>query len=247
MGKLFNLDSPFMQFLNKVADLMWLNVLTLICCIPIFTIGASLTAAHYAALKLKRNEEGYITREFFKSFKMNFRQATLIWLIALVFIIVLACDFYIMGNSEGISYWIRVVIMAAGVLLTFTLTWVFAMQARFTNTIKSTIKNAFAFSILKFPRTILMIVVNLVPLALFVLDLRTFPIVLFFGISVPIYVSAMLYNKVFKDLEERIMARLEAEKQGENAEKEQESGASGEEEEKIFSDEPAEEENKTAR
>lgn len=238
MGKLFNLDSPFMQFLNKVADLMWLNVLTLICCIPIFTIGASLTAAHYAALKLKRNEEGYITREFFKSFKMNFRQATLIWLIALVFIIVLACDFYIMGNSEGISYWIRVVIMAAGVLLTFTLTWVFAMQARFTNTIKSTIKNAFAFSILKFPRTILMIIVNLVPVVLFVLDLRMFPIVLFFGISVPIYISAMLYNKVFKDLEERIMARIEAEGQ---REKQENSGGAEEEEEKIFCDEPPKE------
>ena len=37
--KLFNLDSPLMQFLNKVADLMWLNVLTLICCIPIVKIG----------------------------------------------------------------------------------------------------------------------------------------------------------------------------------------------------------------
>lgn len=241
MGRLFNLDSPLMQFLNKVADLMWLNVLTLICCIPIFTIGASLTAAHYAALKLKRNEEGYITREFFKSFKMNFKQATLIWLIALVFIIILACDFYIMGNSEGISYWIRVVIMAAGVLLTFTLTWVFAMQARFTNTIRSTIKNAFAFSILKFPRTILMILVNLVPIVLFVLDLRMFPIVLFFGISVPTYISAMLYNKVFKNLEERIMARIEAEGQGENGEKQEDGGKGGEEEEKIFSDEPPKE------
>lgn len=240
MGKFFNLDSPFMQFLNKVADLMWLNVLTLICCIPIFTIGASLTAAHYAALKMRRNEEGYVTREFFKSFKMNFKQATLIWLMALVMIFVLACDFYIMSNSEGISYWIRVIIMAAGVLLIFTLTWVFAMQARFTNTIKGTIKNAFALSILKFPRTILMIIVNLIPTAVFLLDMRTFPVVLFFGITVPIYVNAMLYNKVFKGLEEQIMARIEAESGGSK------SGAEGEEEESIFSDEPAEEDGKAS-
>ena len=239
MGKFFNLDSPFMQFLNKVADLMLLNVLTLICCIPIFTIGASLTAAHYVALKMKRNEEGYIARDFFKSFKMNFKQATLIWLIALALIIVLVCDFLILSSSEGISDWIKVVIMVAGVILTFTLTWVFAMLARFTNTIKGTIKNAFALSILKFPRTILMILVNLIPTVLFILDMRMFPVVLFFGITVPIYLNTMLYNKVFKGLEERILARIEAENGG------SESGPEGQEE-RIFSDEPAEEDGKAS-
>ena len=69
--KIFDLDSPLMQFLNKMADLLWLNILTFICCIPIVTIGASLTAMHYMALKMVRNEECYITRGFFKSFKEN--------------------------------------------------------------------------------------------------------------------------------------------------------------------------------
>ena len=63
--KLFNLDSPLMQFLNKVADLMWLNVLTLICCIPIVTVGPALTALHYMALKIARDEECYIARDYF--------------------------------------------------------------------------------------------------------------------------------------------------------------------------------------
>ena len=66
--KFLNLDSPLMQGLGKMADLMWLNVLTLICCLPIVTIGASLTAMNYMALKIARNEECYITRGFFKSF-----------------------------------------------------------------------------------------------------------------------------------------------------------------------------------
>lgn len=64
MGSIFNLDSPVMQALGKVADLMWLNVLTMICCIPVITIGPSLTAMHYMALKIVRNEECYITRGF---------------------------------------------------------------------------------------------------------------------------------------------------------------------------------------
>ena len=72
--KFFDLDSPLMQVLNKVADLLWLNILTLICCIPIVTAGASLTAMNYMALKIVRNEECYITKGFFKSFKQNFKQ-----------------------------------------------------------------------------------------------------------------------------------------------------------------------------
>ena len=64
--KFFNLDSPVMQALGKMADLMWLNILTLICCIPVVTAGASLTAMHYMALKIVRNEECYITKGFFK-------------------------------------------------------------------------------------------------------------------------------------------------------------------------------------
>ena len=51
MGKLFNIDSPVMRFLGKVADLMILNLVTLLCCIPVVTIGASLTAMHYVLLK----------------------------------------------------------------------------------------------------------------------------------------------------------------------------------------------------
>ena len=86
--KIFDLDSPLMNVLNKMADLMWLNILTLICCIPIITAGAALTSMHYVALKIVRNEESYITRNFFKSFKTNFRQATVIWLLLLLGLVV---------------------------------------------------------------------------------------------------------------------------------------------------------------
>ena len=92
--KIFDLDSPLMNVLNKMADLMWLNILTLICCIPIITAGAAFTSMHYVALKIVRNEESYITRSFFKSFKTNFRQATLIWLMILLIAAVLGLLHY---------------------------------------------------------------------------------------------------------------------------------------------------------
>lgn len=230
MGKIFDLDSPLVRMLNKVADLMWLNILTLICCIPIFTIGASMTACHYVALKIRRNEEGYIAREFFKSFKMNFKQATLIWMVALFLIVILVTDFVIMRTNPEveIGYWVEVLLMVTALLLSFTLCWVFAMLAKFTNTTKATLKNAFALSLMNFPKTILMIICYSIPVVVALFFIQAFPFVLLFGISAPVFVSALLYNKNFKRLEEKILARIEAEKGPEEE--------SGEEDERIFRD-----------
>lgn len=70
MGSIFNYDGPLMSGLGKLADLIILNLLTLLFCIPIVTIGASITAAHYVALKIRRGE-GYVVKNFWKSFKEN--------------------------------------------------------------------------------------------------------------------------------------------------------------------------------
>ena len=81
--KIFVLDSPLMRALTIISDLLWLNVLTVICCIPIVTIGASVTALHYLSLKIVRGEENHLTATFLRVFKENFKQSTLIWLIIL--------------------------------------------------------------------------------------------------------------------------------------------------------------------
>lgn len=239
MNKIFGLDSPLIQFLNKVADLMWLNILTMLCCIPIFTIGASLTSAHYVALKMKRNEEGYISKEFFKAFKMNFKQSTLIWLIILLIAVILGADFYIMKNMDlGLPEFLQVVIMAIGILALFMTVWVFPMQAKFINTLSGTMKNAFALSVIQIPRTLLMIVLYVAPPFLCVWFMQIFPIYFVLGISVPVYVSAILYNKVFQKLEDRILERM-AEENGERTDTEEEGKDAGEDAdgaEKIFSD-----------
>ena len=72
MGSFFSLDSPLMRFLSRLSDIFILNVLFLLCCIPVVTIGASATALYTVTLKMARNEESYITKGFFKAFKSNF-------------------------------------------------------------------------------------------------------------------------------------------------------------------------------
>lgn len=203
--RFFDLDSPLMQVLNKVADLLWLNILTMICCIPIVTAGASLTAMHYMALKIVRNEECYITRGFFKSFKENFKQATIIWLLLLLVIAILLGDFLIMKNAAiQFSKVIQIVITAVGVLVLFTSMYLFPVLAKFDNSVGRTVKNAFIMSILQFPKTILMIVLYLVPIILFAISMRLLPVAFLFGLSGPAYFSAMLYNKFFKKLEAQV-------------------------------------------
>lgn len=227
--KFFNLDSPVMQALGKMADLMWLNLLTLICCIPIVTAGASLTAMNYMALKIVRNEECYITRGFFKSFRQNFKQATLIWLLIVFVVAVLVGDFVIMRYS-GLSFpkFLQIVIIAIGILFTFMVTFVFPVLAKFDNTVRRTIKNAFLMSIMQFPKTILMIILYVIPPVVFVYFPQAIPVVFLFGLSLPAWLSAKLYNKFFQKLEDQILA--------ENPPEEAEPEEVGEDE-RIFKDE----------
>lgn len=204
--KFLELDSPFMQVMNRIADLLILNVLTLICCIPIFTAGAAFTALHYMLLKIVRNEESYIVRGFFKSFKQNFKQATIIWLLLLLVAIIFAGDYYVILNSGmEFGYWFKAVLGAILILVVFTTVMVFPFLAKFSNTVLRTLKNALAVSVLQFPKTILMLICYAIPVVLGMTFIQIFPIVFLFGISAPAYVSALLYNKYFKMLEERIM------------------------------------------
>ena len=140
MGKLFNLDSPVFSFLNKAADLIWLNILTFICCIPVVTIGASMTALNYVVLKMVRNEEGYITRSYFKSFKENFRQATIIWMIMLAAGLLLGFDlyFFLYMQTEASRFRTIMVTVFGSLTLVYAciLTYVFPIQSRFYNPVK---------------------------------------------------------------------------------------------------------------
>ena len=169
MGKLFNLDSPFMQFMNRVADLMWLNILFVISCIPVITVGPAITAMFYITLKMVRNEESYITKGYFKSFKQNFIQGTVIWLIAILAGGLLLLDYFIISGRMGVNVGNPSIISVMQVLLIvvlifylFTFTFVFPLLSKFDNSIKNTIKNAFIMSIRHFPVTLGSIAIGII-------------------------------------------------------------------------------------
>lgn len=225
--KFLNIDSPFMQIMNKVADLMILNLLTVVCMIPLITTGAALTAMHYQVLKIVRDEECYIVRGYFKAFKENFWQSTAIWLIMLVIWLILGGDFYIMSTSESEFHVVfRAIMGAIAIFAVFTLLFVFPAQAKFANSVFRTIKNALAMSILQAPKSVVMLVLYLIPMALMIFVPNVFPLVMLFGITLPAFLSAKMYNKFFLKLEDRIN---EANGAGKDEEQEEDG-------EKIFHD-----------
>ena len=225
--KFLEIDSPFMTVLGKLADLMWLNILTMVFCIPIVTAGASLTAMHYVALKMVRNEECYITRGFWKAFKENFRQATVIWLILMVVVGVLAGDFYVIYKTETeLNQVLKMGILLIGILVLYTGVMVFPVLAKFKNTIKGTIRNALFISVAQFPKTILMIVLHIVPFVILYLSPDIFPVFFMFWLTAPAFGGAWLYNGFFKKLEKQILEQQEPDE-----------NAVLEEDERIFKDE----------
>lgn len=202
MGRFFDLESPLMRVLNRVADLMILNLLMIVCCIPVITTGAAVTAMHYVILKMVRGEEGYLVRGFFKSFKENFKQATLIWLIMLVIIAVYIGDTVIFLFS-GMTFpkLLVIAVIAVGIILALIAMYIFPLLARFENTIRNTIKNAALIAIGNLPKTILMAVFYVLPLVIVYFSAYATLFVFLFGISVPAYGAAWLYSNIFKKFE----------------------------------------------
>ena len=204
MGKAFNFEGPVFSFLSRLADLFWLNLLFVICCIPVITAGAASTALYYVTLKMAKDEEGYITRSYFKSFKENFIQATIIWVLFLFVLVIMFLDLRIANggnvtdifNSAAVS---NVVIVAVGVMtivVMMTLLYVFPILAQFDNTVKNTIKNSFLISVRHLPYTFVMLIIAAIPaaLVLFVPPLMILVLIMFSGVA---YINSKFFNRIF--------------------------------------------------
>ena len=201
------IDNPIMRGMGRLADFIILNLLWVVCSIPIITIGASTTALYTVMLKLVKNEEGYIAKGFLKAFKENFKQSTIMWIIFLLISIVFVVDFAsIKLMSDKIGGILQILFLFMGALLTAWMVYAFALQARFVNTVKNTLKNAMILVFAKLPFTVLIVLLTVGPVLVTFLTVRTLVIgvmVWFFaGDSLVAWLNSYLLRFVFKKLEE---------------------------------------------
>lgn len=199
---MFKLDSPFMNFLTKVCDIMILNVMVILFSIPIFTAGAAITAAYSVAFKMVKNEESYIVKGFVKAFKANFKQSTIIWLIFIAIAALLFVDYRIVFYSElEIARWIVYGIIGVTAILAMGFSFVFPLQARFSNTVKNTIKNSFLMSLSHLPSAVLFVISYVIPPLLIYLFPQIGPIVLLLACGLLPFLKSFLFLKIFKKYE----------------------------------------------
>lgn len=197
--KIFGIDTPFFRLMSMIGDLMLLNLMWIVFSLPVITIGASTTALLYTGMKLARGRDGYVVSNFWKSFKLNLKQSTVIWLLLLLFGGALGyAGWFWMNRESGISRILAVLAIGLAILYLIELMFVFAVQAKFTNTIMNTMKNALVMGIQNFPITILCIVgVGLLAglnYTFFVANILTLVI----GIGALGWVLGMLYNLAFR-------------------------------------------------
>ncbi len=203
MSNIFSMDNKFFNGMDKIGDLIMINILFILCSIPIFTIGASYTAMYKVTLDMVEKEEGLVVKNFFQAFKDNFKKSTIIWLILSVFIFVVYIDFIII-NSMNTSFQ---TVLTSGLyivifMLLMIISYVFPTVAAFENTIRNSIKNSFLMAIGYFPYTLGIIFMNCLGVILFLNGGETVAYVilafLLIGYSGVAFINSMVLKNIFK-------------------------------------------------
>lgn len=204
----FDSDSWFMQLISRFSSLAVLNLVFLCSCIPVFTVGAALTALYDVVFRMDTDREGKLIFSYFRAFRANFRQSTPIWLVFLLILVascVNAAVFSGWGNLMGTVLSVIAVVILINTLL--VLGYVFPLLSQFDNTKYNTAKNALLLSVANLPRTLVIAVINCFPWALLLVNFYSFIqlsflwLVLYFAAAS--YFNSRVLAKVFDPLREQ--------------------------------------------
>lgn len=201
---MFGTESKFFRFMGKVADLIILNIVCVIFCLPIVTIGPALTALSYMTQKMVRDEESYIIRGFWNAFKQNFRQGLKVNIIVIAVSALLGFNIDYIINVRGregffgVLYYVTIVLI---VLWCFILLYLYPVMSKFENTIGQTFKNSFLMSFVHLPDTIIMAIITVGPPILMYMSDKILKVCMFIylimGISLLSYLKSMMFVGIF--------------------------------------------------
>ena len=207
MRSLFDPESPVLQFITKIVYSVWLNILWFVCCIPIITIGPATTALFYACQKMARDEEGYITRSFFHSFRENFRQGALIGLIMTVLGGFLCFDgFVLLRLYKTSAFWavLTAVFLVACAAWVLVFMWIFPLLAHFDNTTLAMFKNAIMLGMRFLLCSAVMAAVYII-MALLIIYVMT-PLIIF-GMGTCAFLNSLLLKNILIQCEVKSSAK----------------------------------------
>lgn len=193
-------ENPVIAFLNKMADLILLNLIFLLCCIPVVTIGPAITALYAVSLRSVRYGDGYVIQTFFRSFKQNFKQSFVAGMIGLLFVCLLFIDLFFWRNvgPAFMSVFMTVVSVCVGYLVFIVFLWLFPVIAKLENPLRVQIKNAAAMAVAHFfPYTLFVSVIVLAAGYMAYTSIITDVLLLLMGFALLAYVCSFFFYKVF--------------------------------------------------
>lgn len=205
-----------MRALSNIVTLLVINILTVICSIPIFTAGAALSAMHYMIMKMMDGEDGRIPKRYFEQFRANFKTSTPVWLVLLILAIFLWYDYRVLHAGSETPFRLLLVAVFVGAFLLFAIfVWIFPVMARFEGGFGGAFRNAGRLSIGSFPRTLLMMALWFAITFALSQSWKLLPLYFLFGFSAPAYFSALIYYPVIKRMIRKATGEPEEEKDGE--------------------------------
>ncbi len=198
---IFSPDSLFMRIMSRIGDLLILNVLFLLCSLPIVTIGASWTALCSVCFRFDTQREGKLLVTFFHSFRENFKQSTLLWMILLTVGAITAANAWIFYLLPGPLHYGFILFGAILVLVLITASLVFPLISQFSNDWRTTLKNGLLLGIGYLPRSLVLAALNTLPFACLFLNFYLFLQISFMWVALyfasAAYASTFLLRKVF--------------------------------------------------
>ena len=203
MKLVLNPNNKFFTFMTKVADLIILNLLFLLCSLPIFTIGAALSSMYSVTMKQAKGDEPSVIKEFFKAMTVNFKSSTIIWVINLLVFIVIYFDLYFVEGilHSSLGDFLRISFLTLSLILFIISSYAFPMVAKFYNSTGNYLKNSFLMALKDLPYTFLIVFINLIPLAAFLIGsfILGFSIYLYLliGFALSAYIKSFAFNKIF--------------------------------------------------
>lgn len=207
----FNYDNDIWRFVGRLADIMVLNLLWILFSLPIVTFGISTTALYYCTLKIVKDEDDGNIRMFLRSFKKNWKEGLIIWLILLPILLILILDhrFFsaVFMNNTLLRFVLRGVTDALILLWLFVFLYVWPLLSRFENTWQKTMVHALLMSVRHLPFTLGMLAMDILSVVLVYFLIRFMPIFVpvFFILGFPLlaWMNSVFFRKIFMQYEKR--------------------------------------------
>ena len=200
MHKLFEPDSIVMRAMSRLCDLFFLNLIFLLSCIPVVTIGAAATALYTVCFRFDTEKESGIFKCYCRAFRENWKQATAVWLILLLCGGTACFNCFLFSSLSGAVRYASLLFAVLLALVLLTAAYVFPLTSQFDNSIMTTVKNAFALSVGYLPRSILVTVINILPFAILLTNLYLFFQTAFIWVTIYFAAGAYLNSRLLKTI-----------------------------------------------